>query len=473
VFFKKYKIKKTLEKTNTLPYVVWIVGIFLIFFLWIQTLTFSNNINFNFDYFTDTTTPFLQATSSGGTEKKKKDLNILLLWRWGGNHDAPDLTDTIILASISTEKKTITLFSIPRDLYIEYEDSYKPSKINKVYEVYKPLGEDIAIEKLKSKITEITGQEIDYYVNVDFEGFEKIIDIVWGVDVTLEKNFVDYKFPDDSLWYTTFILKKWTWTLDGNVALKYARSRHSTSDFDRSLRQQEILSSLKNKILSLWYFKDNKKIRELYSAIQDNIKTDIDISTLLKLAITFKAGGDEKILSFNLNDTCFSWSPICSKGGFLYSPQRDFFWGQSVLLVEWSNINKLSEYWKIETYTSLIFEHQELYTSAIPINIYNSTRRKFLASSLADTLTKYGFNIPEENSIGNIREKKFEKSILYYNGIEETDATLIFLSEALWFDTKKTDSPIYSQDDIRIEIILWNNFEETDFLELSNNSHAL
>jgi anionic cell wall polymer biosynthesis LytR-Cps2A-Psr (LCP) family protein len=95
--------------------------------------------------------------------------------------------------------------------------------------------------------------------------------------------------------------------------LKYARSRHSTSDFDRSLRQQEILSSLKNKALSLGYFRDSIKIRDLYSAIKKYVETDIDISTLLKLALEFKASQDKELLSFNLNDTCYTGSPICSK----------------------------------------------------------------------------------------------------------------------------------------------------------------
>ena len=65
--------------------------------------------------------------------------------------------------------------------------------------------------------------------------------------MTLEKNFADYEYPDGNRGYKTFILREGTWVLDGEVALMYARSRHSTSDFDRSLRQQEIISGIKKK----------------------------------------------------------------------------------------------------------------------------------------------------------------------------------------------------------------------------------
>lgn len=63
--------------------------------------------------------------------------------------------------------------------------------------------------------------------------------------------------------------------LDGEVALMYARSRHSTSDFDRSLRQQAIISGIKKKSAELGYLKDRKKIRELYDIFQEYIVTDL------------------------------------------------------------------------------------------------------------------------------------------------------------------------------------------------------
>jgi len=100
------------------------------------------------------------------------------LGRGGGNHDAPNLTDTIILASLNTKYDAVTLFSIPRDLYVTYPDSKKTGKINGIYEYFLSQGNDVAIGKIEEKISEITNQEIDYYVNIDFQGFITIIDIL-------------------------------------------------------------------------------------------------------------------------------------------------------------------------------------------------------------------------------------------------------------------------------------------------------
>lgn len=196
---------------------------------------------------------FSSAGSNGTNEQvDEKDITyILLTGRGGGNHDAPDLTDTIILLGIHPESETFTLLSIPRDLYVNYPGTSRKGKINRIYEFFLSLGKDSAISKLKSKVTEITGKDIDYYVNIDFQGFIEVVDLLGGVEITLENNFVDYEYPDGNLGYKTFVLRKGTWTLDGEVALMYARSRHSTSDFDRSLRQQQIISSLREKVSNL------------------------------------------------------------------------------------------------------------------------------------------------------------------------------------------------------------------------------
>jgi len=469
VFFKKYKIKKTQESPKVLPYLIASISILVIFGFWIKVVDSLSAIEMKILGISETssTEKHTERTSTSSS-KDNKSINILLLGRWGWNHDAPDLTDTIILASVDLEKDTVSMLSIPRDLYVAYPKSAKKrsGKINRLYETYLYSTEsDYAITAIKEKVSEITGQEIDFYVNVDFEWFTEIIDIIWWVEVTVPENFVDYEYPDGNLGYTTFILRKWTWTLDGTTALKYARSRHSTSDFDRSLRQQQILIAMKNKVLWLWYLRDSGKIRELYSALSTYIETDLDIATIVKLALDFKAWWDKEIFSFNLNDTCFEWSPVCDKWGFLYVPQRDFFWGQSVLLPENADVSRLSEYKAFDSYMSLIFNYQEVFQESIPISVYNATQTKFLAGSLSDTLKKYGFSIPKKNSVGNIREKKFEKSILYYNSDSSNSATISLLWEILGMEIQSKQEAVLEWW-APIEIVLWEDFTEVRYLEI-------
>lgn len=456
MFFKKKKVSTYKKKSIFLSQLVWTLSIFIIFFLWICIVKITENINFNFLDFAVWKSPLITKVEP---VIDKKRINVLILWRWWWNHDAPNLTDTIILWSLNFEKKTISMLSIPRDLFVEYPDSKRKWKINKIYNTFLYKWEPYAIGKLKEKVTEITWEKIDYYVNLDFKWFKEVIDILWWVEVTLPRNFVDDKFPDWNLGYTTFMLKKWTWNLDWEVALKYARSRHSTSDFDRSIRQQQIINAIKDKLKELWYFKDSSKIRDLFTSLEKNIKTDIWIKDLFKIWLFLKWNSVD-ILSFNLNDSCFYWSLACTKWWFLYVPLKEYFNNLSVLLPEWANKNNISNYEVIKLYSNNIFNAPEVFKNSYKINIFNSTKTKFLARWLADELKKYWFNVPSKDSIWNIKNKEFEKSVLYYNNIEENTYTINAIKKIIDIEVKEVDAPLYSKyEDVKIEIILWEDHE--------------
>lgn len=456
MFFKKKKIISSKpshpKKTAYLLALFWAIGIC---FLGVFVVSAMNNLDFKvFDFTQENTDTSLKDNSPITVTPEDKISYILLTGRWGGNHDAPDLTDTIILVGINTQNESITLFSIPRDLYVNYPDIDQTGKINRIYETFLPQSSTLAIEKLKTKVSEITGKNIDYYMNIDFNWFREVVDALWGVEITLENNFVDYKFPDGNLWYRPFILRKWTWTLDGDVALMYARSRHSTSDFDRSLRQQQIISSLRDKVGSLWYFKDSKKILSLYNIFKEYVETDMSLTDMVSLGLEIKWWEQTNTLSFNLNDTCYDGSPICEKWGLLYVPLRELFWWASVLLPENATIGNLSEYDEIQKYSSLIFEKSSIYTDPKNIVIYNNTGIPLYAWTLANILRPYGFSIDPNSWTQTLKEKKFEKSILYYNGINSDDSTLIALQKFLDIEIEETQEPLYSENETRIEIIL-------------------
>jgi LCP family protein required for cell wall assembly len=429
--------------------------------LWYFVVSAMNNVDFKIFEFTGSTGStlipnFWKSNNQNSVDQENSEdvTYILLTGRGGGSHDAPNLTDTIILAGINNKYETITLFSIPRDLYVGYPWSAKEWKINRIYEAFLPKWSDFAMGKLKEKIGEITGKNIDYYMNVDFDGFKEVVDALGWVEITLEENFVDYEFPDENLWYRPFILRKWTWTLDGEVALMYARSRHSTSDFDRSLRQQQIISSLREKLWGLWYFKDRKTILELYNIFNGFVETNMSLPQMVSLGLSIKWWEQTKTLSFNLNDSCYDWSPACSTGGLLYVPLREYFAGASVLLPNEATYLSLWEYEEFNDFSSFIFNASDIYTHPKDIVIYNTTRVPLYAWALASKLRPYGFSIDAENGTQTLREKKFENSILYYNGIDTDDSTLLALEKYFDIEMQKVESPVYSDENTRIEIIL-------------------
>jgi LCP family protein required for cell wall assembly len=125
------------------------------------------------------------------------------------------------------------------------------------------------------------GIEIDYYARVGFDSFVRIVDALGGVDVAVECPLRD-TFPDPSSpsGQTDVDWEPGIHHLDGKHALWYARSRWSTSDFDRHRRQQQVLRGLYRQVMSLGII---PKIPSLWSALRENVSTDLDLPGLIRL----------------------------------------------------------------------------------------------------------------------------------------------------------------------------------------------
>lgn len=389
------------------------------------------------------------------SKKKTEDKNIYILVTWRGweLHEWWNLTDSILLLSINFQKELISFLSFPRDLYVDFPETRSHGKINAVYQHYLNWWHNTGISKLKDVVEDITGIRPDYSVDVDFNGFIQVIDALWGVELTLENNFVDNRYPNNTLGYQTFILRKGTWNLDGQVALMYARSRYSTSDFDRGLRQQQIIAWVRKKISELWYIRDRRKILELYDIVRDNLRTDIPLTEMVRIGLALRSWTSDDVVSSNYHDNCIRWS-TCERGGLLYTPFRDDFWWQSVLLPSWAFRWKYDVYDTTRLYAQLIFQFPELFWDEYNnIEIYNATSRAWYASSLTDTLLPLWFNIDKLTWLHNMREKTFQKSIIHYNNIEADNVVLRALQLVLDIEIQDNNE-FFGEDESWIKIIL-------------------
>lgn len=225
--------------------------------------------------------------------------NVLLLGVGGEGHTGAGLTDTIMLASIEydkeTEKEKVALVSIPRDLYVEYEKDHS-SKINSVYSIGEREGENQGALLISKVVSSITGVPIHYYVRVDFEGFKKVVDALGGVDVEVERSFIDNQYPTYNFGWQTVEFGKGIQHMDGEKALQFSRSRHGVvtegdgfegSDFARAKRQQNVLQAVKEKSLSVNTVVNPKKINDLLSAVGDHARTSVqpwEMMILLEVA---------------------------------------------------------------------------------------------------------------------------------------------------------------------------------------------
>ncbi len=142
------------------------------------------------------------------------------------------------------------MFSIPRDLRVKYPTGGY-GRINANFYLHLRKNDDnftLALSGMTDDISKMLGMSIPYYATIDFSAFKALVDAVGGIDITIPESIHDTTYPNESnRGYITFHIDAGAQHLDGDTALKYARSRHTTSDFSRSLRQQLILKGIKDK----------------------------------------------------------------------------------------------------------------------------------------------------------------------------------------------------------------------------------
>lgn len=241
-------------------------------------------------------------------------VNILLLGIGGAGHDGGDLTDTMILASIDPVNHQVSLLSIPRDLWVKMSVNYYGSsqKINAAYSAGKyqylgkvdqrntdPLAIQAGMASVDTTVSQVLGIDIDYHVLLNFAAFAQAIDIVNGVSVDVKKPLVDASMAWENNNNATLV-PAGQQQMNGKEALLYARSRHSSSDFDRSERQRELIVALKQKVLTLGTFSNPVKLDGLASAFGKNVYSDLSTKAALRLYDIMKEVDDNKVQSLDL-----------------------------------------------------------------------------------------------------------------------------------------------------------------------------
>ncbi len=197
-------------------------------------------------------------TNDDGLLKGEADgrINILILGRGGGNHDGPDLTDTMMIDSIDVVNHTSTLISIPRDLWVDVPNQ-GAMKINSAFESgeFKYLGREApgstnrnAIQAGLTRPTrpwKVLGMTVHYNILISFQAFQQAVDAVGGVTVKVPKDLVDPTMAWEN-GNSPVLAKAGKDSFNGKKALNYVRSRETTSDFARAQRQRAVLMALKS-----------------------------------------------------------------------------------------------------------------------------------------------------------------------------------------------------------------------------------
>ena len=294
--------------------------------------TLSKAIGFKLDSesILNTKEPELKKDSTG------KYTNVLLVGIDTREKTELFNTDSIILISYNYETNDVLMLSVPRDFNVQITEGIKwYDRINSVYASAENREDGSGLDALEKSVETVTGMEIQYHGMVDFKAFTEIVDTVGGIDINVENSFTDYSYPKGKL-YETVTFKAGPQTMDGDTALKYARSRHSQqnnegSDYARARRQQKVIIALKDKILSTETFTNPRKIMEMVASLANNIKvsefTLEDIEAGLNLAQKFESEEGE-VYSFVLDPSIGNYSLVETKilesGAYAIGPKEGF-----------------------------------------------------------------------------------------------------------------------------------------------------
>jgi len=441
--FQKHKIGNFEGSSSNNTVKKYTISLSLIFslaaiiFLIIGIAQAINSINFSV---------FLNLAGADLKKDAYDHTNFLILGTGGGVHDGADLTDSIIVASLDPNDGLVSMLSIPRDLFIK-DDLVGDSKINQIYFSAKKYygNSPEGLDHLKKKIEEIVGIPIHYYIKLDFKGFTEMIDAIGGIDVDVKEDLYDPFYPKDgTVDYETFSIKKGLQHLDGKTALKYARSRETTSDFSRADRQQKIIYAIKSQALNTKVLFNKEKIENILNVLKENIETNIKVKEILTLGSYADKINSNSILHRLIHDD----PTQC--GGLLYTPERQYYYGMFVLIPAGINGGKDGISY-IQDYADLTFNYQKIAQENKNIQILNGTKAGGIATEAKQVLNRFCFNVTR---YGNAKNQTIEKTTYYYKDKEKRPNTLDFLQKMIPGE-ESTEIPLEYADstaDIIIEL---------------------
>lgn len=238
---------------------------------------------------TRSVTPSPQSTvESSLPTKLQQPITVLLIGvdkRSDPNEGAR--SDTIILVRLNPATHRASMLSIPRDSVVLIPNvGY--AKINAAYsqgyaapEAFYGAGTspDAAGAALAAETVEQwLGIQIDYTAQIDFHGFETLVDTMGGILLDVPAPLYDGEYPTEDYGYQRIFIPPGLQVMDGRMALIYARTRHASSDFERSQRQQQVLRALVTQLRERGLFENAALLPQWAELLRENVRTTVPLS---------------------------------------------------------------------------------------------------------------------------------------------------------------------------------------------------
>lgn len=349
-------------------------------------------------------------------------------------------TDTMMIVSVDPATKSVTMLSIPRDLWVPIP-GYGENRINTAYAIgilrnYPGGGPALA----KKTVQYNFGIPIHYYVTINFVGFRKLVDALGGITIDVPRDIYDPTFPDDRYGYRPLTIRRGRQSMNGDMALAYARTRHVDNDFGRMFRQQQVLKAIKDKALSLDVI---TKIPALWAAKEDMAQTDLKLNEILALAQLAKDVKAENIHSAVLDDSMTTdWTT--PNGAMVLLPKRD-------------RIRQLIAQ-QFNTSAPVVAQPEDqlkrLASEGAKIEIANGTTTEGLAGRVSEWLKGQGFNVV---LVDSAERSDYAQTMLFESG--ERPYTRGLLTNIFHLSGDRVRKAGGAQNQVDIRVVIGRDFD--------------
>lgn len=286
-------------------------------------------------------------------------------------------SDTLILVRVNPLQNWATMLSIPRDSVAPLPDGTY-GKVNRAFSygyynaeslygsgTVADAGGGAAAAETLERFLKI---KVDYIAQVDFQGFERLVDSIGGITVDVKQTLIDPEYPTDNHGVERIYIPAGLQIMDGRTSLIYARSRHASNDFDRSKRQQQVLKDVLHQIRSRDLAANVSLLPKWVGVLEQNVRTTLpigDISTMSDLAGIASRLSSDRIAQFAINPAVVG---VDSVNG------SDIYWNEA-------DIRTLVNKWQSGTEVPGI----------VTLQVLNGSQVNGVAGKITTNLTKQGY----------------------------------------------------------------------------------
>jgi LCP family protein required for cell wall assembly len=286
-------------------------------------------------------------------------------------------SDTLILVRVNPLQNWATMLSIPRDSVAPLPDGLY-GKVNRAFSygyynaeslygsgTVADAGGGAAAAETLERFLKI---KVDYIAQVDFQGFERIVDSIGGITVDVKQTLIDPEYPTENHGVERIYIPAGLQIMDGRTSLIYARSRHASNDFDRSKRQQQVLKDVLRQVRSRDLAANVSLLPKWIGVLEQNVRTTLpigDISTMTDLAGIATRLDSDRIAQFAINPAAVG---VDSVNG------SDIYWNEA-------DIQALVNKWQSGAEVPGI----------VNLQVLNGSQINGLAGKVTSYLTKQGY----------------------------------------------------------------------------------